>query len=246
MYLSNNLDAGPHGTTVTVANSNDNGGDAFDSVDSAGATTVLAYSSTPARATAEYVMKTSVGATAAMPHVTWSTSAGTQSQVYLRLYAQLGTMTASNAPLFMSMLNGSICASIEIAGTATPKMWVAGLSSFSAGTVTIPIGVWFRVEARFAFGNTTTPGTADARFYLDADSDVISETLTFPSFDSRNTTANQFHFGPSQALANYPITYHSGVALSTDGWIGPAPRRLGTGAPAGNLSTPTAVHDSLG
>jgi hypothetical protein len=245
VYLANNVDSGPSGTTITVANSDNTGGNPFDVVDSSGANAVLQYQASPARSTAEFVMKATNGNSATSPLVAWTTSAGTQSQVYVRMYAYIQTMTASNAPLFLSSLSGSICGMLEVAGTATPHLWLEGLSSFLAGTVTVPIGAWFRVEARMAFGTAGVPGSAEARFYVDADSDVISETLTLPSYDSRNATANEFKFGCTQALANYSTTFYSGLAISTDGWIGPAPRRLGTGAPTGNLTSPIAVHTAV-
>jgi hypothetical protein len=239
------VDSGPSGTTITVANSNDTGGDAFDVVDSSGTGSILQYQASPARSTAEFVMKATNGSTATAPLVAWTTSAGTQSQVYVRLYAYIQTMTSSNAPLFLSSLSGSICGMLEVAGTSTPKLWLEGLSSFLAGTVTVPVGAWFRVEARMAYGTPSVRGTADARFYIDADSDIISESLSIPNYDSRNATANEFKFGCTQSLANYSTTFYSGLAISTDGWIGPAPRRLGTGSPAGCLSSPVAVHTAV-
>lgn len=243
--LRNNLDVGPDATTITTSNSNDNGGDAFDGVYAPGATgNLIEYSDDIARSTATYVMHVKTGATAAAPAVLWTTAMGTQSQIWTRFYVHWQT-TVPTAGMVLLAVQGSTayCAQIGLA-TGQKKLTVqvgaGGVGhTYSAISDMVP-DTWYRVEMRMQTSLTTANG--ELRYYFDADSDVATETITWSGENSANATMTAYQLGYVASAANWPDTYFSGWELNTVDWPGPAPRRVGTGSPSGNLTNPVAIH----
>lgn len=238
--LRNNVDVGPDGTLITVANSDDTGGDPWDGASTGGGTTTFEYSSDYARSTAQYVMHVATGATAANPQVAWSTSMGSQSQFWMRFYVLWPTVPTGGALLFWA--HNGVTSGYQIGlNTGDNRMSVvvgAGVSIPTTGSLSA--GQWIRIEARMQCSTTTANG--EVRYFADPDSETWDESLAWTNKNSAITTCNQFYYGINQSGSNQLDTYLSGLALSNVDWLGPAPPRLGKGSPAGNLSNPIAIH----
>jgi hypothetical protein len=103
-----------------------------------------------------------------------------------------------------------------------------------------------RIEARVQASTTT--GNADVWLFAgnDVDTDDPTDTITMSGQNFGAASATNYLWGYTSSSANWPQMFLSGVALSSEGLLGPLPFRLGKGSPSGNLSTPIAVHDSLG
>jgi hypothetical protein len=248
--LRNNFDGGPSGTTVTIANSGQvPGNNAFDDVVGTGVSGALfRYSATPARPTAEFSVETKTGATSAGPKAIWNTAMGLQTQIWYRFYFYYSTLPPAPGNWIWRAENSVVPASCAITGVdgATLTLYIANSTATvkTYSTAVVLQNTWMRVEGRVQFSTTT--GNADLWFYQDADSDTVTDTVSVTGQNFGASSADYFEYGVTGNVANSPQTFFSGVALSSEGPIGPAPFRLGKGAPAGNLSTPTAVHDSLG
>lgn len=240
--LRHNFDGGPDGTTITVANSGQvPGNDAFDGVYSSSC--VLQYTNAFQRPTAEYVMNIDTS-TAESPCVWWSTSMGTQSQIYMRMYGYFDSAPAiTTSPAFFAIVGGSGAYGCCYMGLrlTTGKLYLANGSRSVFADVTaaaIPIQTWFRVEMRMQFSTTT--GNADVRYYEDADTDDPTDTTSVSSWNT-GASADQFVFGYPLKVASLTDMYISNIAISTADWLGPAPFKV-KGVP-GSLSSPVAIHN---
>lgn len=249
--LENNFDGGPAGTTLTAANSAQ-GGDAFDLVQNAAISgVVMRYSATPARPTAEYSMEISTGATSATPKFNWSTSMGAQAQVWARFYLYYSSLpTGNKCYVWRAESTGSatgVCSMVGIE-PSTARVFVCNFDAtvFAYTTATVVAGSWMRIEARVQASTTT--GNADVWLYEgdDVDSVDVTDSIVMSGQNFGAASATNYLYGYTSSAANWPQMFMSGVGLSSQGPLGPLPFRLGKGSPSGNLSTPIAVHDSLG
>jgi hypothetical protein len=251
--LRNNFDGGPDGTVITTANSGQvPGNDAFDFVQPQGSGMSMQFASAAAlgRATAEYVMNIATAATSGQLNVIWSTSMGSQTQVWWRYYmylVALPTATANNPTIF-EMDNGAAYGGVLLINKATNSLRVVtgsgATSTFATGAVALSAGRWYRIEGRYQAG-TGTSGSCDVRLFDEPDDDTPAETISLSGVNMGTTSANSFTFGWIFNDVNYPHMYMSGLELNNTDWPGPAPPRLGKGTPAGNLTNPVAIHQSL-
>jgi hypothetical protein len=246
--LTNNFSAGPDGTSITNLNSGGGGDNAFDGYNNVGTSgRFLRFKSAAAlaRPTAEYVMECGTGATAGAVYVAWGASMGAQSQFWFRSYYRFTLIPNNfNSPgIFESYDTGTSTfrASIGISSSGTGELFTED----SGGTVWAGTGTsiiqdaWFRVEARFQCSATT--GNGEVRYFEDADAEDPTVSYSFSNWNLGGPTANYYMFGYPLSDANLETMYCSGLALSNEDWIGPAPFRPGKGVP-GILSNPVAIH----
>lgn len=247
--LRNNFSTGPDGTDITAANSGTGEDDPFDTYNNVGTSgRVLKYKTADGllRPTAEFVMRAETGATAGAENVVWYTTMGTQSQFWMRAYVYFSVLP-NNAisPLFFQAIDlgsGTTRADLGVfSQDGTGRLFSEYLGGGVVYTTSaVAAGAWWRVEARFQ--TSSTVGNAEIRYFEDADSDEPTETLSFSNANMGGPTASYWGFGYTVSDANLETLYMSGIALSSEGWIGPAPFRPGKGVP-GVLSTPIAVTD---
>lgn len=241
--LRNNFDTGPDGTSITVANSDDvPGNDAFDLVGGTGTGVVRQYSATFSRPTAEFTAHLTTGSTAGAPNVGWTSSMGSQSQIWFREYVYLSSYPPVYDMVVFVCDNTVVYNAIIVIRATTGVLSVSNspqsvTSPFSTPT---PLGAWFRLEGRFQFSATT--GNWELRLFDEADSDTPIETKTATNWNLGANSSTEFAFGYAiNSVANLPDLYLSGLELNNTDWPGPAPFRAGKGVP-GILSTPMAVH----
>jgi hypothetical protein len=248
--LYNNLTTGPDGTNITNTNSGLNDDDLFDTYNNPGTSgRILQYKSADGlnRPTAEFVMRAETAGTSGAQYVGYTTSFGTQSQYWVRFYAYFTVLPDNflSPSLFESLLISGVSyrANLGVLTTGGARKLFTETpsgSTYIATTNNIVQGAWFRVEARFQLSTTT--GNGEVRYYEDADSDIPTETLSFSSWNLGGSTADMYMWGYPRADVNLETLYMSGLAISNEDWLGPAPYRAGKGVP-GILSTPIAVSD---
>jgi hypothetical protein len=250
--VRNNFDGGPHGTTLTAVNSGQvPGNTAFNAVSTVSGATVLAFHDAAllGRGTAEFVLKTSTGVTAADNGGMWTTAMGSQTQIWWRQYIQLTMLPTTNGMVNDMVIfecdNGSVYTGIVTIDKDDGTLWVvdADPSTLQANTTTaLPLNEWVRLEMRIQF--SATVGNWDLQVFLNPESDTPTETLSRTGWDLNAASANSYMFGSGFAKAKKPLTYFSGIELNNTGWPGPAPFRPGRGVPNRNLSNCTAIHTS--
>jgi hypothetical protein len=245
--LRNNYTSGPDGTTFTLAASGANEDDAFDTFNkSADSNVILKYKTAAGldRPTADYVLRMSTGAVTGSTYTAWSTSMGAQSQFWIRFYCYFSVApdTFASPLIFQAVdtVGGSRC-NLGIMGDTGPHLLFtenAAGTVYTATSAGIIEGTWFRVEARFQCSTTT--GNGEVRYFEEADSDAPTETLTFTNWNLGGPTSNFFAFGYTATATNLETMYQSGIALSNEDWIGPAPFKA-KGVP-GIQPNPIAIH----
>src|SRR6266851_3113313 len=131
MLLTNSAEGiTPSGTTVTTANSGGASGNAFDAV------TVTSSGQTCASDNAQAAhgalsIKLATGATAAGTFVRWTTSMGTQTTIWFRVYAYYQANPGSSVRLWNATASGTSCGSVLV--TTAGKLLFAN----SAGTTVL-------------------------------------------------------------------------------------------------------------
>lgn len=241
--LRNNFDGGPDATTITLANSGGvPGNNAFDFVGGSGTGVVRQYAAEFARPTAEFTAHFATAAVSSSSSVAWTTSMGSQSQIWFREYVLITSYpTGGINPTVYECDNGAVYNAFVAIQVSTGKFIVVNSAQDTSSTFVsgISLNTWYRLEGRFQFSATT--GNWELRLYGDADSDTPSETLSATNWNLGASTSNSYMFGYAFANINHPHMYISGLELNNEGWPGPAPFRPGKGVP-GILSTPLAVH----
>lgn len=243
--LRHNFDGGPHGTTLTAANSAQvPGNDPFNSVTAKNADNIIQYTDAAAlgRPTAEYVLQCStVGVTQA--NCAWTTAMGSQSQVWWRQYFYLTATPTPNDVCIYECDNGSAYTGTVYVEATTNKMYIAKdtVTQYVTMATPAPLNQWLRLEAWFKF--SATLGEIQLRLYTDADSDTAFETISASNLALSASTANSFAFGQPLPTGSKPTMYFSGLELNNTGWPGPAPFKQ-KGVP-GYQPNPVAIHSDV-
>jgi len=257
ILLQNNLDVGPAGTTISVANSDDNGDDPFDVVDSAGSGVSCKYVDAVDRPTAAFVAEFATGNSARSPSCDWSTALGQQTNFYLRFYARYNTTppTGYASPILAVSKASTLVFTLGVMATDNTQFWMHDeLTDFYAQFYlhAITIGEWVRFEANIHVVNGGTSSEVwnmdgGMNFGDDVDSEVpaplqtVTSSFGFPG--SPLSYVDTVAIGYPVSHAHYEPVQVSGFAVSTDGWIGPAPRQQ-KGWPNIQPRTLAARHDS--
>lgn len=253
--LTNNFSGGPDGTTISTSNSGQFGDDAFDAVDATGTGQVTKFASVGAanlnRPTAEYALQVSTGSTVNSPYVEWSTSMGSQAQIWTRFYfylVSLNNTSLHDLDLFSISTSGGGTdqVSFRIRTTTTPYLFQ--ISNDNSGTLStlgstpVVTGEWARIEFRSTINSS---GSADLYYYggANVDTTTYTDSVSQASQNYGVLSAATFRLGHSNSnLANIPTIYFSNWELNNTGYPGPAPFRQGLGTPSGNLTNPIAIH----
>jgi hypothetical protein len=239
--LRNNFDTGPDGTQISIANSSAvPGNNAFDTVGGTASGTIL-YSANFSRQTAVYTAHLASGATAAAPCVGWSTSMGSQSQIWFREYVLLTAYPPGDKTVF-ECDNGTTYNSFiaVLSGTSRFSVLNSAQSILASAVTSLTLNQWYRLEGRFQYSATT--GNWELDIYQEADSDTPTERLSGSNCNFGAASSNSWLFGYAFSETSSPDLYISGLELNNTGFPGPAPFRQGLGTPSGNLTNPIAIH----
>jgi hypothetical protein len=245
ILLNNNLDVGPAGTLISVANSDDNGDNAFDVVDSAGAacTYVDAVDMPGAAYVAEF---DTAGGAARSPSCAWSTSFGSRSHFWIRFYCRFNTTppTGIFSHIFMAF-NGST----SLGGVGANE-WgnfyfvdqtsIPSPSFYAFAPYILTLGEWVRIEVEFSYDAPSTLWTINGFLYT---GDEVQSSISGAGIFTALGTVNSVEIGYPIAHTNYEPVQISGFAVSIDDWIGLAPRQH-KGWPNIQPRTLAARHDA--
>lgn len=252
--LRNNFDGGTDGVTITTGNSGADGQNAFNNVISSGTGIVNKFTSVALaglnRPTAEFVMETSTTTNTGTPVVQWTTSMGSQTEIWLRYYVYFSAFSASSSNLgILAIQNSGVAGSglvIAIQTVSSPRTFAVqnintGAIDFSV--IGIVANAWQRIEFHMIMG--TSLGSYDLYYYGDADSNTYTDYVFNNHQNYGASTANTYSLGEASFQPNTPSTYYSAWELNTTGYPGPAPFRQGLGSPSGNLTNPIAIHSDV-
>lgn len=235
ILLQNNLDVGPAGTTISVTNSDDNGDDPFDAVDSAGSGAVCRYVDAAGRPGAAYAAEFASAGASRSPSCDWTTSLGSQTHFWVRLYARFNTTPPSgyDSTIFATYNGSTVMNGIAVSGNDPTKWILTNLYSTSYFAqlffpYTVTVGEWVRIEAEFSgdgVGAWTVDATLNSGDLLD--SEVVGLQCQLAAQGTPGpSTVNGVAIGYSVSHSQYEPVQVSAVAISLDGWIGPTPRQV--------------------
>jgi hypothetical protein len=216
--LRNSFDGGADGVGITIANSGGGSGNAFDN----GVGTLCKY--TAAQQHSRALGMGIVDATVAQT-VNWTGLGSITSDAYFRFYMYL-TALPTTGRLYPLRLNDNAAAACGwlrlIAGTGTVSLADASQSGFGAdGTVPVAINQWVRIELHVVA--STTAGVLEWRLYNTADSTSIDDSAGGTGL-VLGANLDQLWFGSQSTFPTTPFTViYDDLAVSTAGWIGPAP-----------------------
>lgn len=217
--LKNSLDGGTNATAISTGNSGGVSGDAFGLANGS-----AVYSNTHAHSgtlAARFPLNT-------LCTLGWDIAT---TDLYTRhyLWAQVNAAQTLILLWASSGASGSSRGRLEMAADGTLLVGNASGSTTSLGATPVTLNQWVRIECRFS----TTTG-CEARLYNSADSDVIAASATHASSMGSSVGSLQFRNGGAESQD----AWLDDIAISTDGWLGPAVDP----APRPPLVARTAVH----
>jgi hypothetical protein len=251
--LTNNF-LGTPGVTLSTTNTSLDG-DPFDLINAAGMSgTVIAFAdaSDLDRQTAETVMSFSTANTLTAPSAVWTTSLGSQTEVWVRFYVMvtvLPTEQPNGVPPYWFHVAHNNAPLVSVGCHDIDFSWPL-LVTFASQTgeskslmtgAMLQTNKWMRFELHVRA--TSTAGLVEGRYFSPTNADgqvpTSSQSLNvnFPS-----NAMDMYMVGQGIDRKNIDTTYISGFAIGTDGWFGPAPFRLGKGSPNMNLTNAIAPH----
>src|SRR5215475_3215961 len=213
--LTNSLEGGSNGTTVSNANSGGASGSAFDTVSTVSGGT-LAYDNTRA-AHGGLSLKVATSTTAGASSANWTTSLATQTvQTWFRLYCYFTANPAATINIFrFNNSSSGNCAMLQL-GTGGLLLWQnAAFSNITGTTFTnaIPLNAWFRIEG-FVFPSTTV-GQVSASLYTSMDSATALETKTSAATQVLAANLAQGLFGTVTSVASVTAFWVDDLGVST-------------------------------
>jgi hypothetical protein len=219
-FLSNDFEEGTDGVTMTTANSAGTGENAFEVLTNpTSGQTIMFKSDTGVHGT--NALELATGATAATVFFRWTTSVGSQSDVWCRFLFKTGSTPASNTRIWHAYTASGDCASII--HTTAGKLIYANSSGTQYGSMitdaALALNTYIRIEL-YIKGDATA-GIVGWRIYLDPEGlvpdDVKSESAVnttglVAKIEAGNAGATKSNSGPWR-FKDFAIGIH--------GYLGP-------------------------
>lgn len=216
--LTNSLEGGTNGTTISSVNSGGASGNAFDGTLVSGTGAALTYDNTHA-AHGTLAAKVASGSSAGTSYALWSGSIGTQSQVWFRMYLYYTANPANTHRVFTGVNGASNCASLQVT-SAGKLQWInSANTAIINSTATIPLNQWFRVEG-FLIGSATV-GQVETKLFNSPDASSPDETDTSTANQNTFGSITGNRFGVSGSTANVTF-WMDDLGLSSIAYIGPS------------------------
>lgn len=235
--LVNSFGGGTSGTTVTTGNSGGASGNAWDFV-AIGTGATVAYDNTHSidGPLACHVANDATGAAAALY---WTSSLGTQSQVWFRGYLYFTAYPTNDVQIYATYDEGSALVSDTYIEANTGLITVQD-TNFDAIFTTanpIPLNQWFRIEG-FVIGNAAV-GQVQLKVFDNANSATPTETLTSAATQDTAGAMTQYIFGIISA-ANQEY-WMANLGVSTQGYLGPVEGLL----PGDSINLPSVFFTTI-
>lgn len=250
-YLAETFEETASGTAVTAANS---GMDGF--ALTAGDT--MAFDNGQAAHGSQSMKVIKAGATGTgASYISWSTSMGTQTQAWFRIYAWVSAAPATTNLWLVQQLQGTTsCGRAGISNAGKLICQDAGGLNPVNGTVPCNTSAWFRIEGYFI--GSATAGQIQLKLWNTMDStgaptDTITSSAAYNTFG----TMDHFRYGSCSSTAvglNYTY-WVDDIALSNVAYIGAAgyitdPETCsgadGGPGPSGGTHEEVGVDDAVG
>jgi hypothetical protein len=217
LLLSNSFETAiADGTTITVANSDDgDAGDAFDQVGIGGAGTVV-YDTARAAHGSRSAELTQDAANDI--YFRWSTSQGTLTEVWGRLYIYRTAHPSNNLWLIRPQDAGTTACLAQWLAAGQLRLFDSNLGSSVTSSASFSLNTWMRLEWHLVCHPTA--GLWEVKMFLGDDITPV-ETVTFSSADTI-TQVTEVQIGQTTTLAGGSAFWLDDLALSTNGYIGPA------------------------
>src|SRR5579859_4052231 len=225
VLLFNGFEEGANGTTITTANTGNAQDNAFDIVNIATGGTNRFSGLYQAHGTMSGLVATA--ATAAPTNFGWSTSLGTQTTLFGRVYIAIDTGTIASDAIVRFQNGATYGGGIQL--TSAGKIAIQNAASAITATSTTVIGtggIWARIEWQLVCGGAGSASlVVKIAYYATGsyDNATFTETLTdnTSAFGSAGSI-NEVLFGWGGSHANQPNLYFDDVAVSSTGFLGPA------------------------
>ncbi|WP_242890295.1 hypothetical protein [Actinomadura litoris] len=210
MELNNGAEGGSNGVTVSAANSGGASGNAFDSTVG---TPTITYDSAQARGTLAY--KVVAGASA--QQLVWSSSMGTQAELWGRLYLYSSGAPNSSNGLIRFLTGGSQAARLRYETTGALAIADSGNSPEFTTTNALATGQWTRVEFHIQF--IATNAVVELRLYNSADSTTPTETQSVSNAAGMGVNCDTIQIGSFNSATM--TVWMDGLQVNNTGWPGP-------------------------
>jgi hypothetical protein len=221
--LSNTLEGGSDGTTITTGNSGGASGDAFSAVTIAGSTTETFSADHAAHGGLSMkIAETVAGST----RVNWTGLGALTGSVYHRIYVWYDAFPTASGLIFggvRTSTGAALSAQIRISGTGKIRVENAAAAFILAldGVVAIPLSQWARIE--FRCKSSTTVGEFEWKWWSSADSSGTPDETLSATGQVLGADQDELRYGIVTNAPASPFTaYFDDMAVSTTDWIGPA------------------------
>ena len=223
VLLTQSFEHGTNGTTLTGGSGGNTAGTGDSFLDSVtiGTGGTLAFSSAFA-AHGLLSAKAATGATAAGTYMTWSTSLGSVTTLYGRIYLNLSAAPAATDAIIQFRDGaGGWAGGIQLTTGLQLAVQDTVFTTLNTLTTVLATGTWYRVEWKLAASGASA-GQVTVSLYA-GDNTVPAETWTSPGTATIGGTATgSVLFGWTGAHASQPAAYLDDLGLSTAGYLGPA------------------------
>lgn len=214
--LTSSFEGGTVGATISTGNSGAASGNPFDSV-SIGASATAVYDNAHAAHGSVAAEFTTAG-TATTSLLEWTTTMGTQTTIWYRLYVYLASTPTPAFRAFQARSGATHAASVLFSGTAIQLSAGAAFGADVTFTTHPPIGSWFRMEGFFT--GDPSAGVVNASLYTSMDSATPTETHTVSGLNTTGTLT-QYWFGQSNSVTGSGPFWLDDVGISNTGFLGP-------------------------
>jgi hypothetical protein len=252
--LNNNFSGGPAGTMITTSNSGQFGDNAFNATGYSTTNPVEFYDVAANglnRETAQFVMGiTLVNTSGTAPYVYWSSSMGSQSQIWTRFYIYWTSIAQTTYDQIVFTTLSSITTTVSLyLQTSSATNQVLYLKDHGGNTAmfsqVITPGEWCRVELNINYSGSSAQGYLFIGANSDGDLSDYDDSATLSGASFGSSSSNLFAIGYPITISGETaaLTYFSNWQLNNTGYAGPAPWYF-QGSP-GFLPNAVAPHTDI-
>jgi hypothetical protein len=210
----NNAEGGTSGTTVTTGNSGGASGNAWDVVNIVSGDTIAFDNAHAAHGSLSYKW---VVAASDLTNVEWTTTFGSQTTFYGRLYHYRTANFSGNITQFWSGNGGSLYFSMALDSGGHIFYKNSAGTTILTFTTPLPTSAWSRIEWTVTAGAGTGSGTIS---FYPLDSIAATETHSFTGQQFGASTFTVYAFG-DYVGAGAGTFWLDDMGLSTTGYLGP-------------------------
>lgn len=216
------FEGGSNGANVAAGSGAGTGDTNFDAIFNTSATNI--YDNAHA-AHGTLANKIATAATSTSSYVSWTTSIGTQTTVWIRTYLFFTAAPAVQHRV-VNFVGAAASRGNVLATTAGKLIFTNSGGGTVLTSLAFPTNAWFRLEAMFT--GSATVGQWEYKIWYTPDSaGTPDDTQTSAANLNTGGTVDTYRFGFGSAVANAGPYWQDDVGVSTAAYIGPVP-----GAPA--------------